>query len=93
MKAEAMLEKKSWDEFRKTGMLWFVNRILHVFGWAIVAEMMPAPPEGTHDEVVTVYPARTRFRGFGEKQEEDGFKAISKFMEENAKDLNEEANG
>ena len=33
-----MFDKKSWDEFRKSGMLWFINRSLHIFGWAILCE-------------------------------------------------------
>ena len=33
-----MLTKKSWNEFREVGLLWFVNRILHLFGWAICVD-------------------------------------------------------
>jgi hypothetical protein len=31
-----MIEEISWKEFRDSGMLWFVNRLLHVFGLSIV---------------------------------------------------------
>ena len=31
-----MIKKKTWEEFRKTGLLWFVNVIIHVFGWAML---------------------------------------------------------
>lgn len=34
-----MINKKTWDEFRATGLLWLVNTILHVFGWAIVVDV------------------------------------------------------
>ena len=34
-----MVKKKTWQEFRKTGLLWFINTILHAFGWAIVVEV------------------------------------------------------
>jgi hypothetical protein len=27
---------KGWEAFRDAGLLWWVNRILHTFGWAIV---------------------------------------------------------
>lgn len=27
-----MVKKKTWQEFRKTGLLWFMNTILHAFG-------------------------------------------------------------
>ena len=31
--------KKTWTEFREIGLLWFINTILHMFGWAIVVEV------------------------------------------------------
>jgi len=31
-----MIRKKTWEEFRDTGLFWFINMILHAFGWAIV---------------------------------------------------------
>ena len=34
-----MVNKKSWDEFRNNGLLWWINMILHTFGWAIVTEI------------------------------------------------------
>lgn len=27
-----MVNKKSWKEFRDSGMLWWINMILHTFG-------------------------------------------------------------
>ena len=30
-----MIERKSWEEFRNAGLLWWINMILHTFGWAI----------------------------------------------------------
>lgn len=54
------MKRKSWQEFRATGMLWWVNRALHLFGWAIVVEVDDA------GEVADAYPARVKFRGFGE---------------------------
>lgn len=30
-----MVEKKTWNEFRDSGFLWWINMILHTFGWAI----------------------------------------------------------
>jgi hypothetical protein len=33
------MTKKEWSEFRSTGLLLFINQILHVFGWAIVFEI------------------------------------------------------
>ena len=49
-------------------MLWWVNRTLHLFGFALVVVL------DSDDEIVEVHPARTRFRGFSEDVEEEGFK-------------------
>lgn len=27
-----MVTRKSWEEFRQNGLLWFTNLILHMFG-------------------------------------------------------------
>jgi len=52
-----MPEKHSWSKFRDYGLLWFINAILHVFGWAIVLDI-------EDDKVKAAYPARVRYRGF-----------------------------
>ncbi|VVC06129.1 Uncharacterised protein [uncultured archaeon] len=28
-------EEVLWNEFRNVGLLWFVNRIIQIFGWSI----------------------------------------------------------
>ena len=33
-----MIEKRSWAEFQDAGLIWWVNRALHLFGWALVVE-------------------------------------------------------
>lgn len=78
-----MVEKKTWQEFRESGMLWFANRILHMFGWAIVFEF-------DKNELTEVYPARVKFRGFDHKVEESGFIKVTRFMKENIEKLLEE---
>lgn len=81
-----MVEKRSWEEFRATGLLWWVNRALHLFGWAIVVIV----EEGT-DKVLDAYPARVQFRGFDRESEEEGFKQVSTYLEEHAGELSAEA--
>ena len=76
--------KKSWDEFRDNGLLWFINTILHMFGWAIVVEI-------DNGEVINVYPARVTFRGFSEESATNGYQKVSKWMAENAAELLDEA--
>ena len=71
-----MIERKTWEEFRRCGFLWFANQILHVFGWAIVVDV-------DSDHITDVYPARVKFRGFSEKVQSDGYKAVSLYLDEN----------
>lgn len=59
---------KTWEEFSDAGMLWFVNRILHVFHWVIVIQ----------DGVAT--PARTDVIGFSEETDERKQKAFLESM-------------
>ena len=79
-----MVEKKTWKEFIDAGFLWWINMILHTFGWSICIEV-------DDGEIVNVYPARVKFRGFGEKYNTDGYIKVSKFMKENANTLLEES--
>lgn len=82
-----MVTEKTWDEFRNSKMLWFVNRMLHIMGWAIVLEF-----DDKCKETIRAYPARVKFRGFSEKDEDEGFIGISKYMNENSEQLLKEAN-
>ena len=79
-----MIEKKSWKEFRDSGFLWWINMVLHTFGWAIVFEM-------ENDEIIEIYPARVNFRGFNEKSNTDGYIKVSKYMRKNAEELLKES--
>lgn len=81
-----MIDKKSWNEFRESGLLWWINMILHTFGWAITYEF------DDKGELSSVYPSRVKFRGFGEKANTDGYIKVSQYLQENADDLVKEAN-
>lgn len=80
-----MIERRSWEEFRGAGLLWWINRLLHTFGWVIVAEVQP------DGRVTDMYPARTKFRGFSASVESEGFQALSEHIVENAATLRDEA--
>ena len=77
-------KKHTWSEFRDSGLLWFINTILHIFGWAIVLDMKD-------DEVKAAYPARVRYRGFDSDTNDKGYKRVNRFMMNNAKTLYDEA--
>lgn len=79
-----MIERKSWDEFRGSGLLWFINSILHVFGWAIVIDVQ-------NSVVTDAYPARVKFRGFSEDVQSDGYRKVSNYLEENISEIAKEA--
>ena len=78
--------KKTWNEFRETGLLWFVNTILHAFGWAIVIE-------AEDGKVTDVYPARTSFRGFSIETNTVGYRKVAHYMKREAEKLVNEADG
>ena len=74
--------KKTWKELQDSGLLFIINQTLHIFGWAIV--FIIADDTG---EIIDVYPARVKFRGFKEKSVEQGYIKISEYMALNAEEL------
>lgn len=78
------VKEKSWEEFRDSGLLWWVNTILHMFGWAIVYEV-------ENGKVKRVIPARVKYRGFGEEQNTEGYIKVSEYLKDNAAELEREA--
>ena len=79
------ISRKTWEEFRDVKLLWWVNRILHLFGWVIVCKI---EDDGTVSEV---YPARTNFRGFDEEAETKGFIGLTKYLGQNIDELEKES--
>lgn len=79
------LIEKDWLAFQKIGLLWWTNRILHLFGWAIVYEFR-------QNKLRFVYPKRVTYRGFDHGDEEEGFKALTGYLEKNSGMLNDEVN-
>ena len=80
-----MTEKKTWKEFKDAKLLWWINRSLHLFGWAIVVQ------EEKDGSLSEVYPARVKFRGFHEQVEEEGFRGLSSYLADVSEDLKEES--
>lgn len=80
-----MVIPKTWDEFRSNGLLWFINTILHLFGYAIVLDV-------DQDTVKQAYPARVRYRGFDGEINSEGYIKLSKYMKDHIDELVEEAN-
>ena len=81
-----MVTKKSWQDFRDTGLFMFINSILHAFGWALVVEL------NEENEIVDCYPARVKFRGFSTLHQDQMHKKIGTYLKDNAEQLGAEAN-
>lgn len=71
------------EEFREIGLLWFINTILHIFGWAICCEI-------DNEKILNVYPARVKFRGFDNKTTSEGCEKVTEYLKENIDELLEE---
>lgn len=56
---------KGWETFRDAGLLWWVNRILHTFGWAIVIA------EEDDGSVLMAWPERYEAFGFPREVDEE----------------------
>lgn len=81
-----MVTKKNWKEFKNTGLVLIINQILHIFGWAIVFDI------NSEGQIIDVFPARVKFRGFDNANTIEAYKKVSKFMLDNAEELNNESN-
>lgn len=76
-----MIEKRTWKEFQDSGLFWWINMILHTFGWAIVLEL------DDDKNIKSVFPARVKFRGFSEQSNTNGYAKVSKYMKDNSEEL------
>lgn len=79
-----MVSRKTWEEFKESGMLWWINMILHTFGWAIVFEY-------ENSKVVNVYPARVKYRGFAEQNNTEGYIKVSQYLKDNVDNILKES--
>jgi len=79
-----MIEEKSIEEFRNTGLLLIINQILHIFGWAIVIEF------NDDNEPIRMYPARCKFRGFSDKSVEKSYKLINDYLKNNINEISKD---
>lgn len=78
------MKKGTWEEFRQAGLLWWINNLLHVFGWAIVLEY-------NHNSELICYPTRVNYRGFPKSSNTVGYQKVSKFMKDHAEILYKES--
>ena len=55
-----------------------------MFGWSIVVKQ-------DNNIIVDIYPARVKYRGFSEKTNTEGYKKVSKYLQENINELVKES--
>jgi hypothetical protein len=83
---EGIAKPKTWEEFRATGLLYFINRFLHIFGWSIVLDV-----DTETQKTLNVYPARANWRGFSSDGVTNAaYGKITRYMAENIEELLEE---
>lgn len=76
-----MIERREWNEFRDAGLIWWCNRILHLFGWAIALEF------DDDGKIKEVYPTKCKFRGFNSETETAGFEKLTRHLSDNMPNL------
>jgi hypothetical protein len=77
-------DKRAIKEFRESGLLWFINTILQVFGWSIYVDL-------NGDEITGFRPGRNKARGFEEKYNTEGYIKVSEYLKKNIDELLKES--
>lgn len=77
METEEMIKRMPIQEFIDSGLLFFVNLILQPIGICLVVEINKDSNE------YSLYPARTKYRGFNDKSQDDGYTKLNKYLKEN----------
>lgn len=72
------MTKSNWKEFQDSGLLLFINQMLHLFGWAIVFEQ----DQRTKD-ITDVYPAKVKWKGFDHADVYESYAKITKHLSDN----------
>jgi len=81
---EAEFNEK-WKAFQKSGLLQFVNSILHVFGYAITIF------KNADNKILGVLPRRCSYRGFSDKDTTQMYFRLHKYTQENAPSIMNDA--
>lgn len=80
-----MITEMTLQEFRDSGLLWYINMQLHLFGAAIGIE---SQEDGSKE--LKIY--KTRFRGFPEDRNTLGYKQLTDYLKNNMERLEEAVN-
>lgn len=80
-----MIKKRTWEEFKNAGLLWWINMMLHTFGWAITVDV------DNDGNITNAYPSRVKFRGFNEESNTKGYIKVSEYLNNNIEQLLKES--
>jgi hypothetical protein len=79
-------EQEALRAFIDTGLLWFINRTLHVFGYALCYK------EDEETGVLSsLYVSRVTYRGFEMEAEDDGYERVARYLRDQSTALYDEA--
>lgn len=78
------ISKKTWMEFKQSEISRWVNRSLHLFGWAICIDI------NEDENIIDIYPARVKYCGFNEISVENGSKGLTEYLSKEIKILEKE---
>nr|DAZ34456.1 MAG TPA: hypothetical protein [Caudoviricetes sp.] len=76
-----MIKRISLEDFRNSGMLWYINQQLHLFGMALVMEF------DEQGKPTSLYPTRCKFRGFPNEVSDKGYKNLTQYLVNNCEEL------
>lgn len=69
-----MEHKEAWLEFKKCGLLWLINGLLHHMGYVIAYVY-------NEEELINVIPMKCEFEGFTDAVEREGSLDLSEHLE------------
>jgi len=72
-KTQPIYQKRTWDEFQKSRLLWWVNRSLRLFGWSIALETK-------NGIIVDAYPVKTNATAYPEDFEIKAFEELQEYI-------------
>ena len=81
---KTMIEDMDLNEFRDSGMLWWVNQQLHLFGAAIAMDI------DDNGNATNFRPVRCKFRGFPNEVADRGYANLTHYLDENSFKLMED---
>lgn len=82
------MNEKEVKELRESGVLWYINIIIHAFGWCLFQTEI-IDKDG--DPIKVLLPARTKFRGFSQHSNDNGYRKLAEYLVKNADTIYEDA--